>query len=113
MWDRLSTTDYAPLATGGKRWEKNVNFAKKQLADDLLVRSDKSKWHITDRGKQFLKSGRVPSLEKVPLDETLRYLRKNREALLREIKTWFEREHGRDSVELAVIEASLHQLIAT
>lgn len=106
----LTTVDYAPLPTGGKRWEKSTNFAKKELADSFLLRSDKARWYITDQGREFLRSGRMPIVPKVDIDDTLLYLRQNRDKLLLEVKKWFEKDHGRDSVDLATLEASLRQL---
>jgi hypothetical protein len=109
MRARLTTVDYAPLQTGGKRWEKSTNFAKKDLADGLLLRSDRANWYITDQGREFLRSGHMPIVPKVHTDDTLLYLRQNRDKLL-EVKKWFEKDHGRDSVDLATLEASLRQL---
>jgi hypothetical protein len=110
MGDRLSSVDLDELPSGGPRWKKDVNFAKKALADQLLVGSTGDKWFITDRGKDYLKSGRVVPVGRVDADDALMYLRQHRDKVVHLVTKWFEREHGQDSVEPTTIEAALRRL---
>ena len=110
MRSRLTTVDYEELETGGARWKKNVNFARTTLGQSLLIKSDGSRWAITERGRKFLATGSAPAVETLDIDGTLNFLRSNRDALIREVKRWVEKNHGQGSVESTTVEASLRRL---
>ena len=110
LGDRLSTVDRATLTTGGTRWEKGVNFAKMRLQSAQLVRSDREKWFITPHGRECFRTGKRPEIPMVDRSESVLYFQQHRDELVTAVTRWFEKEHGKNSIDKATVEASLQEV---
>jgi Mrr N-terminal domain len=57
--DRLTELDHEELHTGGRRWEKRVQFTRLRLVERGLVAKDSPRgvWEITDDGRRALTAG--------------------------------------------------------
>jgi hypothetical protein len=57
--DRLTELDHEELQTGGRRWEKRVQFTRLRLVERGLVarNSPRGVWELTDDGRRALTAG--------------------------------------------------------
>jgi len=126
MAGRLTAGDREQLNSGGPRWVKNVNFAKMDLAKSGLLHSDRTNWSITLRGREFLRTGHLPTDggpdaagggnggpelgRRLDRDDALRFFFAHRRELLTVVKRWVEKTQGAGAVDVDTVEGALREL---